>query len=40
MNKGRESMEAALEMIELLVPSAARRGSPGRKKHKKKGVRR
>jgi len=38
MNKGRESMEAALEMIELLVPAARPRGSGGRKK--KKGVRR
>ena len=39
MNKGRESMEAALEMIELLAPSAPPRGVSGRKKHKK-GVRR
>ena len=39
MNKGRESMEAALEMIELLVPSAPLRRDPGRRKHKK-GVRR
>jgi len=39
MNKGRESMEAALEMIELLVPTAKPRGAAGRIK-KKKGVRR
>jgi 6,7-dimethyl-8-ribityllumazine synthase len=39
MNKGRESMEAALEMIELLAPPAAPRAGPSRRKNKK-GVRR
>jgi 6,7-dimethyl-8-ribityllumazine synthase len=32
MNKGRESMEAALEMIELLAPFAAPRAKPRAKK--------
>ena len=38
MNKGRESMEAALEMIELLVPAARPRVT--RTRSKKKGGRR
>ena len=41
LNKGRESLEAALEMIELLAPPArAPKGKPNRKKPGKKKVRR
>jgi 6,7-dimethyl-8-ribityllumazine synthase len=41
MNKGRESMEAALEMIELLAPLAASRATqPARRKSVPKKKRR
>jgi hypothetical protein len=37
MNKGRESLEAALEMIELLSPAAPSRKAAKKKAAKKKG---